>query len=180
MFSAMRRLQDDVGELAEANFWSLSTEDIGEVLDEVSAVQARLAAVKLAVVAEADGRDIGMSEATTTAGWLRGRLLLGPGEAKRIVKLADALRDGCPATGAALGRGLLSVEHARVIVQAMAGLPAGEPPVEVQAEQSLRRLGRGPSHCSLGRRGRHDSEQSGPALPGASQRGTPPRLGRHP
>lgn len=137
MFAVLRRLQGDLGELTDANAWTLADDDLAELLAECAVAQARLAAVTLAVVAEADGRDIGAAGATSTAGWLRGRLQLGPGEAKRTVKLAAALHDGARATGSALGRGVLSVEHARVIAHAMAVLPPVDPTTRTAAEDFL-------------------------------------------
>jgi len=121
--------------VCDVGAWSLSDEDILCVLDEIVAAEAQLAALRLAVVAEVDGRDLGVAEATTTAGLLRGRLLLGPGEANRTVKLALGLRADCAGTGAALARAACSEEQARVITHAITRLPP------VDAGIKLRRSG---------------------------------------
>lgn len=122
VFAALAAVQAGLGELAQASVWALSDGDVEQALAEVSIAEAQLAAGRLALIAEADARGLGVSDATSTAGWLRSRLLVGPAEAKATVRLARDLRSECPATGAALGRGVLSAEHARVIC------PCGHPP----------------------------------------------------
>lgn len=137
-FAALRVVNAGLDDLADANCWSLSGGDVSEFLAEIAVAEARLAAAKLAAVAEADARNLGVSEATSTAAWLRGRLLLRPGEAKRTVRLAQALRDDCATTGSALGQGMLSAEHASVIVHALTHLPPGvDPPTRARAERFL-------------------------------------------
>ncbi len=126
-----------VAKMAAANVWSLSDGDLALALDQVAALQASLSAVALALVADADGRRLGAAQATSTAGWLRGRLRLAPGEAKRTVSLALSLRDECPATGAVLAAGGCTAEQARVIATAMADLPPVEPATRVAAEEFL-------------------------------------------
>src|ERR687891_658795 len=58
------------------------------------------------------------------------RLRLRPGEARARVDLAHRLEGGghrsMPATATALAAGAVSVEHARVIAQAMVALPGGQ------------------------------------------------------
>ncbi|MGB9377206.1 MAG: DUF222 domain-containing protein [Mycobacteriales bacterium] len=136
-FTAVRTVHAGLDSLTETGSWSLSNADVGEVLAEIATAEARLGAARLALVAEADRRNLGVCEATDTAGWLRARLLVGPGEARRSVTLAGVLSSQCAATGSALCRGVLSVEHARVIAHAVTQLPPVEPEVTVRAEEFL-------------------------------------------
>jgi len=87
--------------------WSLADGELLALLAEVERAAARLAAVGLRLVREADGRDLATrAGATSTAALLRHRLRLRPGEAKTRVALAAALVDGDLAgTGAALAAG---------------------------------------------------------------------------
>jgi hypothetical protein len=137
LLAGLRRVRADVTALTEGNAWSMSDPDLATALDEIAAVEAGLAACELAVVAEADGRHVGAAGATSTAGWLRGRLRLHPGEASRTVKLAAALHRGCAATGAALAAGQVNSEQARVITETMAGLPAVDTVTRARAEEFL-------------------------------------------
>ena len=135
--SAVRVVRAELAGVRDVGVWSLSDDGLLCVLDEIVAAEAQLAALRLAVVAEVDGRNLGMSEVTTTAGLLRSRTLIGPGEAKRNVRLAAELRSECAATRTALGRGVLSVEHARVITHAITHLPPVDADVKLQAEEFL-------------------------------------------
>jgi len=116
--AAVQVVRDGLAALRGATVWSLSDDDLITALDDVAAAEAELAAVRLALVAGVDGRNLAALEATTTTGWLRGRLLLAPGAAKRTVKLALALREDSIATGAALASGACSEEQAAVVAPA--------------------------------------------------------------
>jgi len=112
--------------------------DVEAGLELLTSIEARLAAVKLALVAEADGRRLGRADgAVSTAGWLRQRLLTHPSTAARTVDLAGALRGPCTATGGALAAGQLSPDHAHTIVAAMASLPPVDAGVRARAEEFL-------------------------------------------
>lgn len=123
--------------LVEANCWSLSDDDVAAALDNYAAMEARIAAAKLGLVSEVDGRNLGVQEATSTAGWLRGRLRIHPGEASRMAKLSMAVRSECQATGVALSAGSLSAGHAQVISEVIEHLPPVDPPTKTHAEVFL-------------------------------------------
>lgn len=123
--------------LVEAACWLLSDDEVAAALDNFAVMEARIAAAKLALVAEVDGRNLGVREATNTAGWLRGRLRMHPGEASRMVKLAAAVRSQCQVTGAALAAGMVSAGHAQVISEVIEQLPPVDEPTRAKAEQFL-------------------------------------------
>jgi Domain of unknown function (DUF222) len=119
--------------------WSLSDEELLVVLAAGERAVAKVAAARLALVREADGRDLASrSGAASTAALLRWRLRLTPTEAKARVDLAAALDGPLAATRAALAAGDISVEHAQVIRRTMRALPADLPSATVRdAEATL-------------------------------------------
>lgn len=155
MLAALSLLEASVEPLFATDPWSLSTAEIGEFCDRVATVEARLAAAKLAVIAEADGRDIGVAAATSTAGWARQRLRLHPGTAGRAVKLAKALHCDCAATGAALASGAVNAEQAWVITRVMTQLPPVDGEVRAAVEQFLIAQTAVLDPVELGRAGQH-------------------------
>lgn len=98
------------------------------------------------LVAEAEGRDLGRRlGAASTAARLRERFRIRPGDARRLVDLANRTRvdDGpvdyaanvraastgreLPATAAALAEGVISPEHVATVAKVMRNLPNGVP-----------------------------------------------------
>ncbi|WP_166354101.1 HNH endonuclease signature motif containing protein [Phytoactinopolyspora limicola] len=126
----------------EVDAWSVSDDDLLEVLLRCHALAARQAELFLRLLAEADTRDVGrrMGASSTTA-WIRDVLRIRPGVAKASVDLAHRLKApaeaedyaanpgvgaggrSMPATAAALAAGQVSVDHATVISKTMAQLP---------------------------------------------------------
>lgn len=138
---------------------------VGELVVELDRAIRRLEAVKLSAVARADAAGLpartGMAD---TGAWLARRTQTGPARAAGQVHLATALNHGpahdelndAPASRAgnvvgsggdrpvqrpcarALSAGALSVDHARVIINAIDGLPAGLSASKIQTiEESL-------------------------------------------
>ena len=107
-------------------FWSLSNDELTAALDAVEVAARRVYALSLRLVREADGRGLAKTAgAASTASWLRDRLALHPGEAKRRVTLAamcDLDGGECAATGRALAAGAVSGEQARIITDTIAAL----------------------------------------------------------
>jgi len=138
MLAGLAAVSAELAGLVEVNAWSMAGADVEAGLELLTCVEARLAAVKLALVGEADGRRLGRADgAVSTAAWLRQRLLTHPSTAARTVELAGALRGPCTATGGALSAGQLSPDHARTIVAAMASLPPVGAGVRARAEEFL-------------------------------------------
>ncbi|MEU8331300.1 DUF222 domain-containing protein [Micromonospora sp. NPDC048839] len=135
--------------------WAAGERDLVAALDAVHRVEQRLAAVKLALVRELDGRGTATAQgASSTAVWLRDRLRLGVGAARRLVELAATLDAAPPGVRDALAGGSVDVEQARVIaatvetVHAAAGTEAADKAVGVLVEWAaqfdaalLRKLG---------------------------------------
>ncbi|MGH3646456.1 MAG: DUF222 domain-containing protein [Micromonosporaceae bacterium] len=124
--------------LSDVPLWSLSDGDVGELLGQAARLESRLAALKLRLVAEADGRDLGRrAGAPSTQTWLRSQLAATPQAAKAQVRLAAALRRR-EATLPALAAGRISPAHARVVADAVEELPEGtDPQMRERAERYL-------------------------------------------
>ena len=104
------------------------TEDLYRLLTEVNAQALRL-------LAEIDQRGLAAAAGSpTTAAWLRARLKMNHGPAKRQVSLATALTRHEP-TAAALADATINVEQAQVITTALDTLPATVLPETVQAAE---------------------------------------------
>jgi hypothetical protein len=125
VIEALARAGEVISPCVDAPMWALPEADLLACLDAVHVLEQRVAAVKLGLIREVDGRAVaGGHGASSTAVWLRDRLRIGGGSTRRLVGLAAAL-DACPAVIAdALGRGALTVEQAQVITDAVADLPA--------------------------------------------------------
>ncbi|MEU5914341.1 DUF222 domain-containing protein [Micromonospora sp. NPDC047527] len=118
--------------------WALTEPDLIAALDATHRLEQRLAAVKLALVRELDGRGTAQSQgASSTPVWLRERLRLTVPAARRLVDLAAALDGGAPEIRQALADGAITLEQARVIgdtvatVRAAADAPAADKAVDV-------------------------------------------------
>jgi hypothetical protein len=102
----------------------VGVEAAGVVLGQVDRLIARLQAVRLSAVAEADRcRAADATGATGTSAWLASRSKADAAAAARDVRLASALDDGLAVTRQALADGELSAEHARVIATADSSCP---------------------------------------------------------
>ncbi|MEU8087921.1 DUF222 domain-containing protein, partial [Micromonospora sp. NPDC049101] len=138
MIDALEQAEAAVAACFDTAAWAASEHDLVAALDATHRVEQRLAAVKLTLVRELDGRGTATAQgASSTAVWLRDRLRLGVGAARRLVELAAAL-DAAPAgVRDALAGGSVDVEQVRVIattvqtVQASAGPEAADKAVGV-------------------------------------------------
>lgn len=115
----------------------LAGADPDQTLVELDRAVRRLEAVKLSVVAAADAaRVAARTGLADTSSWLARRTHAGAARAASDVRLAAALNaPEAPSrpTAEALNNGVLSPEHARVIVQATEKLPTGLAPEQVTA-----------------------------------------------
>ncbi|WP_433651804.1 DUF222 domain-containing protein [Micromonospora zamorensis] len=120
MLEELTQAETAVADCLDAPAWALPEHDLVAALDAAHRLEQRLAAVKLALVRELDGRGTGTAQgASSTVVWLRDRLRLSVSAARRLVDLADALDTGAPGVRAALASGDISVEQARVIGDAV-------------------------------------------------------------
>ncbi len=155
MVEELARADDAVAACVDAAAWALTEEDLIAALDATHRLEQRLAAVKLTLVREIDGRGTAHTQgASSTAVWLRERLRLTVPAARRLVDLATALDTGNPGIRQALADGAISLDQARVItdtvttVQQAAGAEAADKAVGVLVDWAgqfdptlLRKLG---------------------------------------
>ncbi|MEU7773358.1 DUF222 domain-containing protein [Micromonospora taraxaci] len=155
MIDVLEQAEAAVAACFDTPAWAASEHDLVAALDAVHRVEQRLAAVKLALVRELDGRGTATAQgASSTAVWLRDRLRLGVGIARRLVELAATLDTAPPGVRDALASGVVDVEQVRVIaatvetVQSTAGTAAADKAVGVLVDWAtqfdaalLRRLG---------------------------------------
>ena len=98
--------------------------DHGLVVAELDRATRRIEALKLKVVAAADQAEVAKDAGFTGAeAWLAKTTTLSRGDAARQVALATELDYGHDATAEALDAGLVSPDHAAVIVRATSQLP---------------------------------------------------------
>ncbi|WP_344044434.1 DUF222 domain-containing protein, partial [Nocardioides panacihumi] len=103
--------------------WAVSPEQLGECVREAYAAVARLEQLTLALVAQADSSDLAAYDGETSlVAWLRDRVRLAPGVAKRQITLARGLEEH-PLTRAALANGAFPAASATVILAALDALP---------------------------------------------------------
>ena len=110
--------------LHTAPLWQLGNTQTLELVKAVTVVTAKVASVWLAAVREVDARGTATADgASSTAGWLQGHCRERPGAARRTVALARALSDRYLGVGVDLAGGLISVDHAAVVVRLLDALP---------------------------------------------------------
>ncbi|MGC4810878.1 DUF222 domain-containing protein [Micromonospora sp. DT228] len=155
MIEALEQAEAAVAACFDTPPWAAAEHDLVAALDATHRLEQRLAAVKLGLVRELDGRGTATAQgASSTAVWLRDRLRLGVGVARRLVELAATLDAAPPGVRDALAGGSVDVEQVRVIattvenVQASAGPEAADKAVGVLVDWAaqfdatlLRKLG---------------------------------------
>lgn len=127
--AALHAADAAVGELLGASLWTLPEHDLLDLRIGLESLGARLAAASMAATREIDGRGAAVTAgATSTAAWLRGRLLVHPGAARREVALARELDGELAATGAALAAGTIGRDQAAAVADALEALPVAVDP----------------------------------------------------
>ncbi|MEV1109348.1 DUF222 domain-containing protein [Micromonospora sp. NPDC049751] len=116
MIEELAQARGAVADAAAAPAWALAEHDLVAALDAAHRLEQQLAAVKLTLVRELDGRGTALAQgASSTALWLRDRLRLTVPAARRLVESAHALDTAAPEVRRALADGDVSLEQARVI-----------------------------------------------------------------
>ncbi|MEV1073135.1 HNH endonuclease signature motif containing protein [Micromonospora parva] len=155
MIDALEQAEAAVAACFDTPVWAARERDLVAALDAAHRIEQRLAAVKLALVRELDGRGTATAQgASSTAVWLRDRLRLGVGAGRRLVELAATLDAAATGVRDALASGLVDVAQVRVIadtvqtVHGTAGTEAADKAVGVLVDWAtqfdaalLRRLG---------------------------------------
>ncbi|MET8278559.1 DUF222 domain-containing protein [Micromonospora sp. NPDC005174] len=138
MVEGLAQAEAAVAACADSAPWALPGDDLITALDTAHRVEQRLAAVKLALIRELDGRGTAVAQgASSTAVWLRERLHLTVPAAHRLVGLASTLDAGHPAIRQALADADITLDQAGVIsdavttVQNTAGAEAADKAVTV-------------------------------------------------
>ena len=158
ILGCLAEIGDALDEVDEAQPIYLATAEKAAALRELAALEARVTALRLRVMAAAD--DLAEAEgARDIAAWYAHHTLTEPETARADQRLAVALDRDRPQVAAALAMGHMSVAHAAVIARCLDELPdrvgaevlaSAETTLVGYAEQfrpgQLRRLGR------LGRR----------------------------
>ncbi|MCG5439489.1 HNH endonuclease signature motif containing protein [Micromonospora foliorum] len=116
MVEELAQADDAVAACVDAAAWALPEHELIAALDAAHRLEKRLAAVKLALIREVDGRGTARAQgASSTAVWLRDRLRLTIPSARRLVDLATTLDTSNPGIRQALADGVISLDQARVI-----------------------------------------------------------------
>lgn len=156
---ALNAVDEAVESVQEASAWALTDCELETAIGECERLAARQAELRLRLIAEADGRDLGRRQgASSTPAWLRDRFRLRPADAKWQLNVANRIAAATdsgpvdyaanvngpptgremPATGAALAAGEISEQHAVVVAKAMAKLPTTlAPEAAAEAERQL-------------------------------------------
>lgn len=121
-------LETLLGEVGQSPAWTLSPGDLRDLLPRLTRVRARVAEVELRVAREADrasvGDDVG---ATNTPAWCAHATGQRVPTAHGLTRLAARLEDPThQATRDALAAGLVNLDQARVILEAVEALPADD------------------------------------------------------
>jgi hypothetical protein len=178
--SALRAALDDLVECAQpgvgGQLWMMTGADLLDAAAGLHKQTCRGEAVLHGLVREVDARGAATDQgAPSTRAWLRERLHLHPGAAKRVLTTARALHDDpsgalvhhadpddMPAPGgrallrAAFAAGEISAEHATIATQTLAALrTAVEPDVVTEAEAFLCQQATVRDPLVLARLGRH-------------------------
>jgi hypothetical protein len=132
------RLHEVLDGVDAGTLWALSPEELTECLVEAYAGQTRLTALALRLVAQADSSGLPAHEGVVgMVAWLRERVLLAPGEARRQVGLAAALEQH-ETVQTALAAGAFPTASAAVVIHALkALLDEVDPEVRGRAEEYL-------------------------------------------
>src|SRR5215218_258415 len=116
----------------------MSDNELSDELLGLWTAEQSIAARRLKVVREIDGRDLARRQgATSAAVWLRDKLRVTFHTARQMLSLAKALDSLCETTAAAPAIGEVNEQQARVITDAVSGLAEHGPTVQAKAEKVL-------------------------------------------
>ncbi|MEU5964169.1 DUF222 domain-containing protein [Micromonospora parva] len=116
MVEGLAQADAAVAGCVDAAVWAHSEQDLIAALDAAHRLDQRLAAVKLALIRELDGRGTATAHgASSTMVWLRERLHLTITAARRLVDLASTLDTAHPGIRQALADGHVTLDQAQVI-----------------------------------------------------------------
>ncbi len=155
---AAARIDDLLKDVRDVPVWSMSPAETGEVLVEITFLQAQLAELRARVTAHGQVVEVeAASGATSTANWLAHQTRQTRAGAHRAARLATALATQVhEPVRVALADGVLLVDQAEVIIHAVDALPDDLDP-DLVADAQARLIGYAAVHDAkalriLGRR----------------------------
>ena len=125
----------DLTDLAEVPVWSMTPPEAASTLLELTRLKAQVAELELRVLQHAQVSEVGLADgATSAANWWAHHTRLTRAEAHRLTKLAARLDEAHAPVRTALAAGVVLVDQAAVIVDAVEALPADLADASVVAE----------------------------------------------
>jgi len=139
--SMVAALESVVADGVNAHAWTLSPNQLAELLPRLAVVERQVGAVKLSMLREADRAQVGDPNGfANTVGWWSQVTRSTKPDARRDLKLAERLDadEHTPVRAAALA-GAVSVDQAAVIIKSVDDLPTDltDPGLRGKAEQHL-------------------------------------------
>ncbi len=135
---AVRALRGQVGDLLERPLFTLGEADAGATLVELTALAAQVAALELQVAAHAETVGVGTESGAASAGvWWAVATNQDKGAAIGKTRLGQDLSDRWTRAGTALAAGEVTVDQARVIVNALNDLPAADLDAQVLLDAEI-------------------------------------------
>lgn len=162
--------------------WSMTPQELKDVLPRLTRARARLEALELRVLVEADRVSVGDEDgASNTAAWWAHTTGQTRPTTHRALRLAQALDERHARVAAALAAGELLTEQAHVIVAAVDTLPADlvDAGLRARAEARLVELGREHDARDLRRLGHRILEHLAPDVADEHERRVLEREERH-
>src|SRR6478735_5925186 len=128
----------DLTSIAEAPVWSMTDREAADALIELTRLEAQVAELKTRVARHADEQQVGQDRgASSTAVWLANQTRITRPAAHSTVKLGKELH-AHPLTRAALAKGGIGADQARVILRWIGSLPDDpDTALVTKAEQHL-------------------------------------------
>src|SRR5688572_10965926 len=116
----------------------MSDNELSDMVLQLWASEQAIAARRLKVIREIDGRNLARRQgATSAAVWLRDKLRVTFHAARQMLSLATALDGPCSATAAAFDAGVVNEQQAKVIADPVTGLADQGPAIQAKAEKVL-------------------------------------------
>ncbi len=118
------RVHEVLDGLTNASHLGMAVEELAESVVELHRAEARLAGLRMRLLAAADRADVGEASACSTPAWLAAATAMDRRRARREVVLTASLQGPRSRTGESLESGMVSWEQAEVIVAAVESLPS--------------------------------------------------------
>src|SRR6478735_322691 len=136
--AAIAQMRDAATSIADAPVWSMTDREAADALIELQGLKAQVAELETRIARHADEQQVGQDRgASSTAVWLANQTRITRPAAHSTVKLGKELH-AHPLTRAALAKGGICADQARVILRWIGTLPDDlDPALVTKAEQHL-------------------------------------------